>query len=394
MMLSVYASSFASASIGARLSQTRPWALTCILLFLVLCLGLSGCAPLRQGPLSLSQPVTPGFGGGWFTSFDGARLGLDVYLPRARAAGGLGPCDSGEGADPAPGAAACKASAAVYAVEPDVVIIAVHGMNDYAGAFRSAASWWSTQGAAVYAYDQRGFGRSPGWMIWPQHELMRRDLSTAVSLARARHPAARIAVLGESMGGAVAITAFADSVPPDADVLILSAPGLRGWQTLPWLYGASLWMSSHVRPDWIVVPPKGVRVTATDNNAKLREMWFNPLVQKSNRIDSVYGVVSIMEEADQKIVDLPERVPTLMLYGARDEVILPDGVRRAAEKMPDHVRTAYYEKGYHMLLNDLQAETVWSDVLAFIRSPAAPLPSGAPGLPWGPQTAGRPASNL
>jgi alpha-beta hydrolase superfamily lysophospholipase len=101
-----------------------------------------------------------------------------------------------------------------------------------------------------------------------------------------------------------------------------------------------------------------------------------------------------MEEADQKIVDLPERVPTLMLYGARDEVILPDGVRRAAEKMPAHVRTAYYEKGYHMLLNDLQAETVWSDVLAFIRSPAAPLPSGAPGLPWGPQTAGRPASNL
>jgi alpha-beta hydrolase superfamily lysophospholipase len=138
-----------------------------------------------------------------------------------------------------------------------------------------------------------------------------------------------------------------------------------------------------VRPDWIVVPPEGVRVVATDNNAKLREMWFDPLVQKSNRIDSVYGVVSIMEEADQKITRLPARIPTLFLYGAKDEVILPDGVERTAVKMPAHIRTAYYKNGYHMLMNDLQADTVWADILAFIRNPQAALPSGSPPLPWG-----------
>ena len=143
---------------------------------------------------------------------------------------------------------------------------------------------------------------------------------------------------------------------PKADALILSGPGLRGWGTLPWFYSASLWVSSHVRPDWIVVPPEGVRVVATDNNAKLREMWFNPLVQKSNRIDSVYGVVSIMEEADAEIGRLPSSVPTLLLYGAKDEIIPVDGVKRATAKMPEHVKTAYYTKGYHMLMNDLQAQ--------------------------------------
>jgi acylglycerol lipase len=356
-------------------------------------LALSACAPLQQGALTLDRPEAPGFAGGWFTSFDGARLGLDSYAPRARAGAGLGPCDSGSGIVVSTGADACAASAEIYRAEPDVVIIAVHGMNDYAGTFKSAAAWWSANGAAVYAYDQRGFGRSPGWMIWPQHEVMRRDLATAVSVARQKHPQAKVAVVGESMGGAVAITAFAEDERPDADALILSAPGLRGWQTLPWLYGASLWVSSHVRPDWIVVPPKGVRVVATDNNAKLREMWFNPLVQKSNRIDSVYGVVSIMEEADNKIVQLPGDVPTLMLYGAKDEVILPDGVKRAAEKMPAHIRTAYYANGYHLLLNDLQAETVWRDILAFIRAPGNQLPSGAPALPWGPQNGAQTASN-
>lgn len=354
---------------------------------------VSGCAPLQQGALTLAQPDRPGFSEHWFTSFDGARLGLDVYQPWAKAGEGLGPCDAGAGIDETTLADTCATSAAIYRAEPDVVIIAVHGMNDYAGAFKAAAAWWSAHGAAVYAYDQRGFGRSPGWMIWPQHEVMRADLRTAVAVARKKHPNARIAVLGESMGGAVAITAFAESNPPDADALILSAPGLRGWGTLPWLYGASLWVSSHVRPDWIVVPPKGVRVTATDNNAKLREMWFDPLVQKSNRIDSVYGVVSVMEEADQKIVDLPASVPTLFLYGAKDEVILPDGVKHAAEKMPTHIRTAYYARGYHLLLNDLQAETVWRDVLAFVREPGNRLPSGAPPLPWGPVTGPQSASN-
>jgi len=344
-------------------------------------LFLAACAPLQQKALVQDAPSAPGFGDAWFTSFDGAKLGLDVYRARAPSAG-AGPCDDGAGLDPTTPADACVAAAEVYAAEPDVVIIAVHGMNDYAGAFIDAGKWWAANGATVYAYDQRGFGRSPGWMIWPNHAVMRKDLSTAVEIARKRHPGAKVAVVGESMGAAVAVTTFADPHVAQPDALILSGPGFRGWGALPLLYSASLWVASHVRPDWIVVPPKGVRVVATDNNAKLREMWFNPLVQKSNRIDSVFGVVSIMEEADQKIANLPGATPTLMLYGAKDEVIPEEGVRRATAKMPGHVRTAYYVNGYHMLMNDLQAHKVWRDILAFARDPKGPLPSGAPPLPW------------
>ncbi|RYG36178.1 MAG: alpha/beta fold hydrolase [Burkholderiales bacterium] len=346
----------------------------------------SACAPLQQGALRYDTDPAPSFSDHWFTSFDGAKLGLDVYEARS-AATSMGPCDSGKGINLTTQASACAAAAAIYTTDPDVVIIAVHGMNDYAGAFKAAGAWWSAHGAKVYAYDQRGFGRSPNWMIWPDHGVMRKDLETAVAAARERHPRAKVAIVGESMGAAVAITAFADMTPPDADALILSGPGLRGWGVLPWIYSASLWVSSHVRPGWVVVPPEGLDIVATDNNAKLREMWFDPYVQKSNRIDSVYGVVSMMEEADQMIDRLPAEVPTLMLYGANDQIIPPEGVERAAKRMPDHVRTAYYEKGYHMLMNDLQAESVWSDILAFIRKPDSPLPSGAPNIPFKRETA-------
>lgn len=342
---------------------------------------LSACAPVQQAALTPDIPPEPAFSDNWFTSFDGARLGLNVY-PARNDAEGAGPCDNGAGLNITTIAPACAAMAGIYTTEPDVVIVAVHGMNDYAGAFNGAGAWWSAHGATVYAYDQRGFGRSPGWMLWPRPDVMRKDLDAAVEAAHRAHPRARVAVVGESMGAAVAITTFAEPGAPKIDALILSGPGLWGWSALPWFYSASLWVTSHVRPDWIVVPPEGVHVVATDNNRKLREMWYDPLVQKKNRIDSVYGVVSIMDEADRKIADLPDSIPTLLLRGAKDEVIPEDSVKHATLRMSPHVRTAWYARGYHMLMNDLQAETVWSDILAFVRQPESPLPSRSPPLPW------------
>jgi len=203
-----------------------------------------------------------------------------------------------------------------------------------------------------------------------------------VAAARERHPRARIAVVGESMGAAVAAVAFASDDPPDADAVILSGPGFRGWSALPPLYSASLWASAHLRPDWRVVPPKGIIITPTDNRRKQVEMWYDPYVLKETRIDSVYGVVSIMDEASKALGRIPARIPALLLYGARDQVIPEDAVRRATGRLPDRIRSAYYPDGYHMLMNDLQAENVWADVLAFARDPRANLPSGAGPLPW------------
>jgi len=41
------------------------------------------------------------------------------------------------------------------------------------------------------------------------------------------------------------------------------------------------------------------------------------------------------------------------------------------------IPVALYENGWHMLLRDLQAETVLNDIVAWITDPSAELPSGA-----------------
>ena len=309
------------------------------------------CSPVTQSALILKEPLVPRFDpeNEVFTSFDGSQLGLTVW--------------DTEG-------------------EPEIVVVGLHGMNDWANAFFMAAPWWAERGVKTYAFDQRGFGRSPGRGLWPEEELMREDLRTAVAVARSRHPNAKLAVVGISMGAAVAMSAFGSDDPPDADVLLLSGPGLRGWGALPLAYRPSLWISARVRPGWIVVPPKGVKIEPTDNVEMLREIWSSPMMTRSNRIDQVHGVVSLMESAHRAAPDLPASVPSLLTYGAKDIVIPPNAMARTAGVLPEHVRTLYYEQGYHMLMRDLQAPTVWADMLAFMQDHTRPPPSDAPELPW------------
>jgi len=75
------------------------------------------------------------------------------------------------------------------------------------------------------------------------------------------------------------------------------------------------------------------------------------------------------------------RAPTLYLYGAHDDIIPERAAFRAARRLKPADRSAYYAKGYHLLMRDHQGPVVWADVLSFIRDPQAPLPSGAPPIP-------------
>ena len=266
--------------------------------------------------------------------------------------------------------------------DPEIVVVGVHGMNDYANAFHMAAPYWAQHGVKTYAYDQRGFGRSVGRGEWPDEELMREDLRTAVRLARETHPDVTLAVVGISMGGAMAMTAFGSDRPPeDVDRVVFSGPGLRGWGSIPVVQRVALWTSVRVRPGWVVRPPRFVKIEPSDNVEMLRRMWSDPLGIRTNKIGQVHGVVSLMENAHRAAPKLSENVPMLLTYGAKDIVIPERGVRRTAKKLPSHVRTAYYPNGYHMLLRDLQAELVFDDVLAFLKDPDAPLPSNVAEVP-------------
>ena len=315
-------------------------------------LGLPACVtPAIQSAL---QPA-PGFAGARleedaFVSFDGARLGLSHWPA------------SGPG-------------------EPWAVVVGLHGMNDYGNAFHLAAPVWAGQGIATYAFDQRGFGRSPNRRVWAGEALMTEDLRVFCDLVRRRHPRAVLAVVGESMGGAVAMTAFASDRAPDADRLVLCAPAVWGWSSQPLPYKTSLWFTARLFGDKVLQPPSFVtrRVRASDNYPELIAMGRDKLMIWGARFDAIYGLVGLMDRAWGAPARL--KAPTAYLYGAHDQIIPREPTLQVTRRLPATARTAYYDKGWHLLLRDLQAPAVYADIVAFLRDPATPWPSGTAPIP-------------
>ncbi len=266
----------------------------------------------------------------------------------------------------------------IWATEgaPRAAIAALHGFNDYAQAFEDAGRAFAKHGIITYAIDQRGFGRAPGFGIWAGTDTMINDLSALAEQVQARHPGVPLYLLGDSMGGAVVMSALARGVAPRPAGAVLVAPAVWGRKALGPIKSAGLWLSAHTVP-WFRATAEGLGVTPSDNREMLRRLGRDPLIIKATRIDAIWGLVNLMDEAQAAASRIG--VPVLLLYGTRDEVIPPAPIHAAIASLTSRggARVAVYPSGYHMLLRDLQAATPIRDIAGWVINPAAPLLSGA-----------------
>jgi len=254
------------------------------------------------------------------------------------------------------------------APSPIAVVVALHGMSDYSNAFDMPASFWATQGITTYAYDQRGFGQSPNLGLWAGADALRGDLADFVEAAHARHPGTPVYVLGESMGGAVALSSLASARPPRADGMILVAPAVWSRADMPWSYRAALWTTAHAVP-WMTFTGRGLKIWPSDNIEMLKKLARDPLFQHKTRADAVYGLANLMDEARKAADHLPPQAPPILLvYGANDQIIPKKPTEAVIAALGKRARVKRYAHGYHMLLRDLDAKEVWSDTLDWIAS--------------------------
>ena len=276
------------------------------------------------------------------------------------------------------------------------VVLALHGFNDYSNAFDAPATAWAKQGIATYAYDQRGFGGAPGHGLWAGSAALATDAVTAANLLRGRYPHTPLYLLGESMGGAVAILAAtgATGIPwPAVDGVILSAPAVWTSESMEFLPRLALWAGVRMFPG-ATFTGESLHILASDNIPMLIALGKDPLVIKETRVDTIYGLVKLM---DRTIPAAPKlTLPLLIMYGAHDAVIPADPLRSFVAALPPDAsrrdRFAYYQNGYHMLLRDLDGNAVAGDVASWVLDRARALPSHADAeeadRPWPPPAAG------
>ncbi len=293
-------------------------------LFMVLC--LQACVSFPDAPPPITQPV---LAGNVIQTADGALLGVQRW----------------------------------EAQSPKAVVLAVHGMNDYANAFALPGAWWAEHARiTTYAIDQRGFGRSPNFGYWVGEETMIADIRAAIAAIREAHPETPVYVLGHSMGAAV-VMAAEDEKPLGADGLILAAPGVWGGRALPLPYRLTLNMAAGLAPGKTLTGERAER-QSTDNIELLRQMYYDPLVIKETRLDAVLGVVRVMGRAYGAAENIDGNI--LLLFGEKDEIIPLKAMEKTARRLSGNVEIKRYDNGWHLILRDLQAETVWHDIAHWV----------------------------
>lgn len=291
----------------------------------------------------------------------------------------LGGCAAGGGlpgdeAAPPPGAAQNLAQTvagadgaplalSVWPVEgrPQAVLLAVHGFGDYApSTFSGPAPFWAAAGIAVYAYDQRGFGRNASRGAWPGAGALIADFAAVAEQVRALHPDTPLIALGHSMGAGVALTAVGEGRAPQVDALILAAPAIAGGDRVGAVSRAGVWSMAKVIPDKRWSGEGLVRFQASDDIDAIRALAADPLYLRDPSAREILGLIRVMDRAAAAAP--AARVPVLALQGEKDELVAPADVAAVAATFTAPARTILYPEGWHLLFRDRQKARVWADV--------------------------------
>lgn len=296
-------------------------------LFMLAC--LAACSPQEQ---ILAPAITvPAISDNHFITSDGVELPMRSWLPKGK---------------------------------PKAVIGALHGFNDYSNSFVATGEYLKKQGIATFAYDQRGFGESLQRGIWAGEANLTRDAGDFVRAMSARYPHTPIFLLGESMGGAVAMLASQQKDLPELSGIILVSPAVWGGDTMSPLYQFMMWTAAHTVPEQTLTG-RDLKIIASNNIPMLRRLSKDEHVIKATRIDAIYGISNLMDSAYTNAEHVG--TPVLLMYGGEDQIIPVTPVISVVKRLPKPFTVAYYEDGYHMLTRDIQRDLVLSDMAGWIK---------------------------
>ncbi|HEY9867691.1 MAG TPA: alpha/beta fold hydrolase [Candidatus Obscuribacterales bacterium] len=208
-------------------------------------------------------------------------------------------------------------------VEPKAVLLCVHGLGLYNGTYEPFGKRMAKLGIATYAIDMRGFG---SWMEAKgrqrvDFEAALADVGAVLKVIHRAHPGLPVFLLGESMGGAIALQATA-LYPDLIDGVISSVPAGDRFQQKRTALKVALRLLANPNKPFDV----GTQVIeqATEK-PEVREAWSkDPLARINISPRELLQFQAFMNKnhaAARKI----KATPVLIVQGCRDRLVRPEG---------------------------------------------------------------------
>lgn len=252
------------------------------------------------------------------------------------------------------------------------VILALHGFNDSRDAWETTAPAFAQAGFSVWAPDLRGFGAAPDRGGWVGSDRLAEDVREELKQLAIEHPGKPVWLMGESMGGAVAMIVASHPTGLPLSGVVLLAPAV--WDTGP-LGRASAHLLAAIAPEGSVSGRElPVHVVASNNIEALRRLYFDPLTLHVTKFVALQGLVDLMTQAAHAAKW--QTLPTLAVYGDRDQLVPAQAMAEAWRRFPSSVRRDLIPGGHHLLLRERAGRRVTADILSWLDQPDALLPSG------------------
>lgn len=228
---------------------------------------------------------------------------------------------------------------------PIAAIVSIHGFGLHKESFAGFAQEMANRGISTYAIDVRGFGSWIGDSSEDKkldfYQTML-DLRSSIYWVKTMNPGVPVFLLGESMGGAVALQATA-LFPECVSGLIASVPGADFYGGKKTAMEVALRM---VRPNSkFNVGDKVVEKATSDK--QLQENWRkDPRAKLEMTPKQMAQFAAFMNQSDEMATRI-DSAPVLMLQGGKDKLSKADGTERLFKAL----KTPY--KNY-VLLDDAE----------------------------------------
>lgn len=212
------------------------------------------------------------------------------------------------------------------AKRPKAAMLAIHGFGLHKGTYEQFAREMARVGISVYAIDVRGFGH---WVRKGVNKIdfddTLKDIGLALTEMKKVNPGIPIVVLGESMGGGIALAAAAE-YPNLIDGLITSVPAGDRFDKADSsidVVKQFLFKGANVPMD------VGEQVVgAATKKEKLRKDWLNDPLCRTNVTPTELIKFNNFMNRTLKVATRVDKMPVLFIQGSKDKLVRPAGTMK------------------------------------------------------------------
>ena len=244
------------------------------------------------------------------------------------------------------------------------IIIAIHGYNDYSESFQIPATFLTKYKISTISFDLRGFGMNEDRESWFPLSVHIDDVTFFVKEIRKNHPKKKIFLLGESMGGAIVASTVIKNKDLQIDGVILVAPAIWNFSEMNPIKKIFLNVISTLLPNLKLDGGDFIKVTACNNIEVLKALAKDKYFIHKPNLKSLNGIVELMDESYKYTKEFLNQLPyrTLIILPIKDEIVprkpLTKLLNDKKDSIKDNITLAIFKNNYHMILRDLESETI------------------------------------